>query len=285
MKNEELAKDYTANIEIITKDDYLQREYYDKSPEYKQKTLDNILLQRNYLKKYKKDFMTHFRKDYMNQYKRKTDAFVLPASCAFTGSIITFIYIFSAENLYPSVLSIFIGITILPAIIECVILPIYKSHKRYNTYLNNIDTKLEIIKNYQKENEFEETHKASKKIDRVDSFIREIVKDKDRLEGLNTHDKVYFRDKLMAIAKEYIELTFTTETKITGPTLKDNKELERLYKELIAVEEEIEVSHKKEKNIEVLTDTFGDITKLDTSIVELNTSLDSALKLDRKITK
>ena len=105
------------------------------------------------------------------------------------------------------------------------------------------------------------------------------------LEGLNTHDKTYFRDKLMAIAKEYIELTFKTENKITVPTLKDNKEIERLYKELIEIEEEIEVSHKKEKNIEVLTDTFGDITKLDTSIVELDTALDASLKLDKKLKK
>ena len=57
MKNEELIKDYTANIEPMTEDDFLQREYYDRSTEYKKNTLNNIILQKNYLKKYKKDFI------------------------------------------------------------------------------------------------------------------------------------------------------------------------------------------------------------------------------------
>ena len=152
---------------------------------------------------------------------------------------------------------------------------------------DNIKDKIAFIK----EQELDMNHKVEVKntesLYKIDSFIREIVKDKAKLEGLDAHDKALFRDKLIAIAKEYIEYTFRADmsSKIPSPALKDNKEIEKLYKELIMVEEEIEVSHKKNKNIEVLSDTFGDITKLDTSIVELDTALDAKLKLDRKLNK
>ena len=142
MKNEELIKNYTANIETMIKDDYLQREYYDRSSEYKKNTLNNIILQRNYLKKYKKDFIIYFLKDYLNKYKRKTDAFVLSLTFAFIGILLALIYVMALYSiLSPTFYAISAGIGIIPAAIECVIIPIYKSLKRYNTYLNNLDTK------------------------------------------------------------------------------------------------------------------------------------------------
>lgn len=289
MKNEELIKDYTANIEIITKDDYLPREYYDRSSEYKKNTLNNIILQRNYLKKYKKNFIAYFRKDYMNQYKRKTDAFVLPSSFAFVGIIITLIYIFSAENLYPSVLSIFIGITILPAIIECVILPFYKSHKRYNAYLNNIDTKLEIIKNYQEETELDEKIEEDKSLNGVDSFIKLIISYKNELEELKEEDQQRIKIKLVKLSKDYMEY-IVTNSKNKGINLETNEEMIKFNKRLNEIELEInelkKITSKQEINESAIEEAFGvDITKLDTSIVELNTSLDASLKLDKKLKK
>ena len=285
MKNEELIKNYTANIETMTKDDYLQREYYDRSSEYKKNTLNNITLQRNYLKKYKKDFIAYFLKDYMNRYKRKTDAFVLPASCAFTGSIITFIYIFSAENLDPSVLSIFIGITILPTIIECVILPFYKSHKRYNTYLNNIDTKLEIIKNYQKETELDEKLEEDKSLNGVDSFIKLIISYKDDLDTLSEEDSKRIKIELVKLGKEYMEYA------LKGPKngLEIDDTMINLNKRLADIELEIErlkqSTTKNTANEVALEEAFGlDITTLDTSSVEFNPNLDGP-KLGRKLNK
>ena len=150
MKNEELIKNYTANIETITKDDYLPREYNDKSSEYKKNTQNNIHLQRNYLKKYKKDFITYFIKDYLNERKREEYPFGFSISCATVGIVATIGYLLFYHDIYlhdgynPLVLAIYAGFIILPTIYERVLLPIYKSHKRYNTYLNNISTKLEL---------------------------------------------------------------------------------------------------------------------------------------------
>ena len=170
MKNEELIKDYTANIETIIKDDYLPREYNDKSSEYKKNTQNSIFLQKEYLIKYKKDFIAYFIKDYLNECKKEVNPFAFSVSCATVGIVLTIGYLLYSHNNYnPIVLTFYAGFIILPTIYERVILPIYRSHKKYNTYLNNINTKLEIIRNYQKEKDIKETQKEDKTLNGVDT--------------------------------------------------------------------------------------------------------------------
>ena len=159
----------------------MENEFYDKSLEHKKKTINNLNLQREYLIKYKNDFITYFRKCYLNECKREEDPFAFSMSCAFLGALSIFVcllfYSFDGHGYNPIALAIGASVIILSTIYERIILPIYHSHKRYNRYLNDIDTKLEIIKNDMLEKglivEKEEVNK-DKKIN--DSFVK-MIKD------------------------------------------------------------------------------------------------------------
>ncbi len=287
MKNEELVKDYTADIEMMTHDDYLQRKYYDKSPECKKNTLNNLTLHRDYLQKYKKDFIAYFRKDYIYQCKKEINPFAFSISCATVGIVTTIGYLLLHQLLHhdiylhggynPQVLAIYAGFIILPTIYERVILPIYKSHKRYNAYLNNISTKLEIIKNYQRENAIKETKKEDKSLNGVDSFIKLIISYKNELESLKEEDQQRIKIELVKLSKDYMEY-IVTSSKNKGIILETNEEMVKFNKRLNEIELEInelkKITNEQEINESALEEAFGvDITKLDTSVVELNSNI------------
>ena len=100
MNNEELVRSYTACLEEILNGRYLENEFYDKSLEHKEKTINNLNLQKNHLLKYKKDFMAYFRKSYLLQCKLQEYPFGFSRSCAFIGTIATIMYLLLYRELY-----------------------------------------------------------------------------------------------------------------------------------------------------------------------------------------
>ena len=148
---------------------------------------------------------------------------------------------------------------------------------------NIVDDKIAFVK--EQELDREPKNKDVKSINRVDSFIKLIISYKSDLELLNAEDQERIKMKLVNLGKEYME--YSKQSPKEGLDL--DEMMIKFNKRLTDIELEIERlkknNVKQEVNESALEEAFGvDITKLDTSIVELDTSLEGP-KLSRDLKK
>ena len=151
----------------------------------------------------------------------------------------------------------------------------------YNRIVDVVKDKIAFVK--EQELDREPKNKDVKSINRVDSFIKLIISYKSDLELLNVEDQECIKMKLVNLGKEYME--YSKQSPKEGLDL--DEMMIKFNKRLTDIELEIERlkknNVKQEVNESALEEAFGvDITKLDTSIVELDTSLEGP-KLSRDL--
>ena len=286
MNNEELIK---RNLEILNNikvKDFLEKNYFKAYDRYREEDTINLLkTQKSYLEKYKKDYESYFIIDSITE---KVIGFWF--LWVLVGLVVILTYIFSSftevVSISLKVILTIIGSGFIAPTVLCALYSIIKGKNIYGDYLNNLTTKLEIIKNDRLEKgligDKEEVNK-DKKIN--DSFVKMIKDTITKIKSLEYAGQKNDLLKIKEIAEEYFAIIRKEIELDDVVNLTTNEDIINLQKRLIEIENDAIAKAKIESDESALDEAFGvDITKLDTSIVELDTGLEGP-KLSRNLGK
>ena len=296
MGNDYIAKENIEKINKVLDENYLKEVNINEG-------LKELKYLKDKLKKHKLDFILYFYKECLreeaekevkkiakpsslNEEEDETDL-VVTAGVIIFGMIALVWYGFSVLPIFNKITAIVP--TILAIVAVCTVPPrifsLMWAFQKYGEILDTVKDKLALLKERKEDLTLQMTEDSTeiKTINRVDSFIKLIISYKSDLELLNAEDQERIKMKLVNLGKEYMEYSMQSP--------KDGLELDEMMikfnKRLIEIELEIERlkknSVKQVVNESALEEAFGvDITKLDTSMVELDTGLEGP-KLSRDL--
>ena len=149
MKNEELIERNIAILNELLSNDFLEKQFFECSDnKQKEKVINLIKTQKSYLEKYAGDYKRFFINIRIT--KNVKEGFY---SWIFLGVIVLLVYLlFPMLFEFPSFLTlnntlIILGLSFVAPTIIFSLIPIIKGLNIYKKCLNNLNTKLEIIKN------------------------------------------------------------------------------------------------------------------------------------------
>ena len=286
MKNKELIERNTKILKEITSDEFLKKEYFESNDNvHKEQVLNLIKAQKSYLEKYKNDYEDYFILE------RITDnvvwtwlVWILFGIVFLLADIISSVHLALPLSLKNIFIIIALGF-ITPSVLCFKIVPSIKGKNTYKDYLENLKTKLEIIKNDRLEKGIiEDKPKVQdKKIN--DSFVKIMKYTIMKIKSLEYADKNKDLLKIKEISEEYFAI-LRKELALDSTTinLTTNGDIIALQNKLIEIENDAVAKAKIDSDERVLASELGPITTLDRSSVELDTSIDSnSLNLNRKL--
>ena len=272
MNNEELIK---RNLEILNNikvKDFLEKNYFKAYDRYREEDTINLLkTQKSYLEKYKKDYESYFIIDSITE---KVIGFWF--LWVLVGLVVILTYIFSSftevVSISLKVILTIIGSGFIAPTVLCALYSIIKGKNIYGDYLNNLTTKLEIIKNDRLEKgligDKEEVNK-DKKIN--DSFVKMIKDTITKIKSLEYAGQKNDLLKIKEIAEEYFAIIRKEIELDDVVNLTTNEDIINLQKRLIEIENDAIAKAKIESDESALESEFAPITTLDRRSVELDT--------------
>ena len=229
--------------------------------------------------------LTENRSMYMNYYKKICSAKDMILMCEFFDLVIC--GFLAAIYWSTGVLTGAISMSLIWGFIAIVIYTVLKinekveTKKMYNYLITKAQQKLDITEARLAENILEKKEEETKESIIKNSFIRLLKKIVDEIKTLDYPDKEIDLYKLKQIGDRYLaylKRDLENEGKINLTT---QEEYISLYNELMEIES---MAHKKSevaKDKEVFDNEFGDITTLDTGIVELQGAKGLNLTLEK----
>lgn len=275
MKNEELIERNIETLEKILEDDFLEEEYFGiEYQKHKDEITNLIKTQKSYLEKYKKDYLTYFKLHRFDYVIPGIIKWLFYALCL----LIPIIYL---DNCFNTMVSVFswkyfleiVGIFVVaPKLIFGEIIPMVSAIRVYRKCLNNLTTKLEIIKNDRIEKglvgDKEEINK-DRKIN--DSFVKMIKDTITKIKSLEYAEQKNDLLKIKEIAEEYFTIIRKEIELDDVVNLTTNEDIINLQKRLIEIENDAIAKAKIESDESALESEFAPLTTLDRRSVELDT--------------
>ncbi len=273
MKNAELIERNIETLGKILEDDFLEEEYFGiEYQKHKDEITNLIKTQKSYLEKYKKDYLAYFK---LHRFD-----YVIPSIIKWLFyAIWLLIPIIYLDNCFNTMVSVFswkyflelVGIYVVaPKLIFGEIIPRVSAIRIYRKCLNNLTTKLEIIKNDRIERGLIVAKPTTdKKIN--DSFVKMIKDTITKIKSLEYTEQKNDLLKIKEIAEEYFAIIRKEIELDDVVNLTTNEDIINLQKRLIEIENDAIAKAKIDSDETALESEFAPLTTLDRSSVELDT--------------